>query len=185
MAVINNEDILHTFHYLSTLDNILKKEIRMVNGNKSYIDKIVPENLVKVYSQKGTVASEFVDNLSRTSYEASLITLVASFERIIFAKYKTAYGTIKSYVGELEIRPLDYFRSKERFVNGSIDKLHAIIDLIEGHVEDQLFQKLKGIKEHRDYIAHGKRFGKPPAFELTIEEIAVVLDNIILEIEKN
>ena len=50
MVTINNEDLRDTFNYLATIDNILQKEVRQINGNKHYLDKIVPEQITKVFS---------------------------------------------------------------------------------------------------------------------------------------
>jgi hypothetical protein len=183
MVTINNEDLRETFNYLSTIENIIQKEVRQINGNKYYIDKIVPEQIVKVYSQKEKTAVTFADNLTRTSYENSVVTLVATFERIAFAKYKTSYGTIKNVVANHSVKPLDYFKSRENFVNGSIDKLSGIIYLIEGHLTLELLESLKIIKDHRNYIAHGKRDSAPPSVEMKLSEIAKVLDEVIREIE--
>ena len=47
-----------------------------------------------------------------------------------------------------------------------------------------LFSSIKNIKDQRDYIAHGKRFGQLHEFEMTLRENAMILDNIISEIEK-
>ena len=183
MVTINNEEIRDAFNYLATIDNILSKEIRQVNGNKYYLDKIVPEQIVKVYSQKEKTAITFADNLTRTAYENSVVTLVSTFERVAFAKYKTSYGTIKNVVTTHSTRPLDYFKSRENFVNGSIDKLSGIIYLIEGHLSTELLDKLKILKDHRNYIAHGKRDSAPPAVEMKLSEIAKTLDEVISEIE--
>jgi hypothetical protein len=184
MAILNNIEIRQTFNYLSTLDNILQKEIRQVRGNKSYLDKIVPQRLVREYSKKEKTAFDFIDKLQETSYDLSLLALVATFEKIAFAKYKTAFGTIKGIVGSKAEKPLDYYLMREKFVDGSIDKLHLIIELIKEHIDADLIKDLKTIKEQRDYIAHGKRFGTPPPIDMELEEIAFVLDKIILEIEK-
>lgn len=183
MVTINNEVLRDTFYYLATIDNILQKEVRQINGNKYYIDKIVPEQITKVYSQKEKTALTFADNLTRTAYENSVVSLVATFERIVFAKYRTSYGTLKNVVSVNATRPLDYFRSRENFINGNIDRLSGIIYLIEGHVAVELVQKLKLIKDHRNYIAHGKRDVAPPDVELTLDEMAKVLDEVIREIE--
>ena len=184
MVTINNEEIRDTFNYLATIDNILSKEVRQVNGNKYYLDKIVPEQIVKVYSQKEKTAITFADNLTRTAYENSVVTLVATFERVAFAKYKTSYGTIKNVVANHAIKPLDYYKSRESFVNGNIDKLSGIIYLIEGHLSTELLEKLKIIKDHRNYIAHGKRDTAPPSVEMKLSEIAKTLDDVIKEIER-
>ncbi len=52
MALLNNTELREAFNYLSTIENILKKEIKLVDGNKSQLDKIVPKNIARVYSLK-------------------------------------------------------------------------------------------------------------------------------------
>jgi len=183
MVTINNDEIRNTYNYLATIDNILIKEISQVNGNKSYLDKIVPQQIARVYSLKEKTALSFTDNLTRTAYENSVVHLVATFERVAFSKYRTAYGKIKSVVADQVTKPLDYYKSRENFVNGNIDKLSGLIYLIEGHLSSDLLHKLKLIKDHRNYIAHGKRDTAPPAIELKLSEMAKVLDDVIKEIE--
>ena len=184
MVTINNVDLKNVYHYLATIDNVIQKEIRQVNGNKSHLDKMVPEQLSQVYSMKQKTALMFVDNLTRTTYENSVISLVATFERVVFLKYRTSYGTIKTVVNTHSIKPLEYFNSRERFINDSIDTLSGIIYLIDGIIDNELLNNLKIIKDHRNYIAHGKRDSEPPAVEFSIDEIAKTLDEVIREIEK-
>lgn len=183
MVTINNEDLRDTFNYLVTIDNIIQKEVRQINGNKYYIDKIVPEQISKVYSQKMKTALMFADNLTRTAYENSVVSLVATFERVIFAKYRTSYGTLKNIVSTKAVRPLDYYKSREKFINDNVDRLSGIIYLIEGSISSELLQKLKQLKDHRNYIAHGKRDVAPPDVELKLDEMAKLLDDVIREIE--
>lgn len=183
MVTINNEDLRDTYNYLATIENILQKEVRQIKGNKSYIDKIVPEEIVKVYSQKQQTALKFADNLTTTVYENSVLSLVATFERVVFSKYRTSYGALKKVVSEFSAQPLDYFKSRENFIKDNIDKLSGIIYLIEGNITGELMQKLKQIKDHRNYIAHGKRDVAPPDVELKLDEMVKVLDDVIREIE--
>ncbi len=184
MVTVNNEELRNIYYYLITIENILQKEFRLVKGNKSYLDKIVPQQLSKVYSIKDKVALSFVDSLTRTSYDNSVIALTATFERIVFAKYRTTYGAIRSTINTHSKRPLNYFDSKEKFVNDQIDSLSGILFLIENIIDHKLFNKLKAIKDHRNYIAHGKRDSRPPAVEYSIDDIVGIFDDVIAEIEK-
>ncbi len=183
MVTINNEDLRDVYHYLATIENIIQKEVRLINGNKSHLDKIVPEQLVRVYSQKERTALAFANKIATTAYENSVVTLVSTFEKIVFAKYKTSFGKLKTVVKEYTPSPMDYYKSRENFVNGNIDKLSGIIFLIERQLPPDLLIKLKLLKDHRNYIAHGKRDVAPPAVELQLAEIASTLDEIIREIE--
>jgi len=184
MANLNNGEIRDSYNLLATIENIITKEVKTIEGNRFHLDKLVPENIVKVYSSKMRDAQYFTTNLSKTFYESSVISLVASFEKIVFAKYKTSYGEIKNVVGTHVPKTLDFYKSREKFVNGEMDKLHSILALIEGQVDDVLLDKLKKIKDQRDYLAHGKRFGVAPAINMKLSEIAETLDRIITEIEK-
>lgn len=184
MVTINNEQLRDVYHYLLTIENIVQKEIKSVKGNKSHLDKLVPEQLSKVYTIKEKTALTFVDNLTRATYDNAVMAIVATFEKIVFAKYRTSYGSIKALINNHAVKPLDYFDSKEKFVNDKIEYLSGIFNLLDGQIDKGLFDKLKVIKEHRNYIAHGKRDSKPPAVEITIDEIAYILDSIIREIEK-
>ncbi len=183
MVTINNEDLRDVYHYLATIENVIQKEVKLINGNKFHLDKIVPEQISKVYSQKEKTALTFADQITRTSYESSVVSLVSTFERIAFAKYKTTYGTLKTVVKDNSPNFIDYYNSRESFLNGNIDKLSGIIYLIEGQISIELMQKLKLLKDHRNYIAHGKRDVAPPAFEMKLADIAKTLDEVIREIE--
>jgi hypothetical protein len=183
MVTINNEDLRNAFHYLATIDNVLQREIRLINGNKFHLDKIVPEYLAGIYSSKEKTALAFADRMARTAYDSAVVNLVAVFERVVFAKYKATYGALKGVVRNNAPYPLDYYRSRENFLNGNIDRLSEIIYLIEGHIPAGLLQKLKLLKDHRNYIAHGKRDVAPPAVEMKLADIAKTLDEVIREIE--
>lgn len=183
MVTIKNEDLRSVYHHLITINNILQKETQIVNKNKSHVDKIVPEQLANTYSTKHNKALEFVDNLIKTSSENSVVCLVATFERVAFAKYRTSYGNIRAVVRDKSMKPLDYFRSRERFVHDQIDNLAGIISLLDGIIDSQLIEDLKKIKDHRNYIAHGKRVSPLPIDTFDLDKIATTLDDVIFEIE--
>ena len=65
MASLKNEEIRETFFYLSTLENVLNKEIHSVDGNKSNLNKIVPENIQNLHSDKKEKANSFMLSLSK------------------------------------------------------------------------------------------------------------------------
>lgn len=182
--IINNEELRTTFHAVIAIQTALNKELVHVTGNKSHIDKLVPEYLVKTYSLKDKTAQAFSDNINNNAYDGAVVLLTATFERIVFSKYSTAYGSFKSVLQDSAKKPIDYFDSRERFVNDSYNWLADIIMLLDGIIDADLLKDLKTIKDHRNYIAHGKRTSTPPVVEFPIEKIAKTLDSVILEIEK-
>lgn len=181
--VINNEDLRNTFNYVRTIHTALIKEFDKVVGNKSQLDKLVPEDLIGTYSAKYNKALEFKDNIISIAYDSGVVMLVASFERIVFAKYHTACGNLRGVLRDNASRPLDYFLAREKFINSSIDRLAAIIDLISAYLESDLHEKINLIREHRNYIAHGKRDREAPSVEMSLSDIAKALDDVIIEIE--
>lgn len=182
--IINNESIRDTFYCVITIQTTLHKELSQVNYNKSHLDKLVPDYLANTFSKKHDKALQFVDDITRTAYENGVVALVSTFERVAFAKYRTTYGKIKTIINNEVDKPIDYYASRERFVNTSLDRLAHLMNLLEGIIDSNLYSKLNELKFHRNYIAHGKRDVEAPTKEYTIEEIAKILDDIILEIEK-
>ncbi|RYE50643.1 MAG: hypothetical protein EOP48_19430, partial [Sphingobacteriales bacterium] len=128
---INNPSLKETFHCVIAIQYALQKETSQVPRNKSHLDKLVPHFLINTYSLKYDAALNFVDNMSRRAYEGGVILLVAAFEKVVFAKYRTSYGNIKSVVNTHASKPMDFFASREKFINDSFDKLAAITSLLE------------------------------------------------------
>ncbi|MCB9232584.1 MAG: hypothetical protein H6581_13015 [Bacteroidia bacterium] len=184
MVTVNNDDLREVYHYLATIENVIQKEINLVKGNKNHLDKMVPEGLSRFYSEKQKTALGFVDNLYRIAYENAVLMLISTFERVVFSKYRTAYGGIKTVIRDHASKPMNFFDSRERFVNDGIDQLAGILYLIDGIIDNELNRKLKILKDLRNYLAHGKRDSVPPSVDYSIHEIVKILDDTISEIEK-
>lgn len=182
MVTINDESIKKAYTYVLTLRNVVVKETNHVKSNKAHVDKIVPSNLVNVYSKKHQDALKFVDDLTQTLYDLSVVTLVTAFEKVVFNKYKNTYGILRTVVSVSTTPLSDFHRSRERFINDSIDKLSGILFLIDGIIDANTMSLLKEIKDHRNYIVHGKRDSVMPARQLDIDIIAKTLDDAITEI---
>jgi len=184
MATITilNEDIRNTFYYVATIEITLRKEFAHVEGNKKHLDKLVPDYLAGKYSNKLGHALAFTDSISKTAYNAGIVLLVGTFERIVLAKYKTSSGNAKSILRDHKGDKFDYYASRERFLT-NIEKLSEIIELITGVVDATLLKKLSEIKERRNEIAHGNVNSMVASVDYTLEEIAKVLDDVIRAIE--
>jgi hypothetical protein len=183
--IINNEELRNTLYYVSTIRTTLNKELDQVRLNKSHLNKFVPDYLNSVYSQNYGTALNFIDNVFKIAQDSAIVILVATFEQIVFAKYRTSYGALKVVVRDKTDSSIDYYDSRERFIFDSIGRLSGIFDLIKGKIDSDLYNILFQIKEYRNYIAHGKRFEKPPDLQLELEEIAKILDEVLLKIENN
>lgn len=184
MAVINNVDLRNELIRLLTLSNIIQREIRIIGLNKSHINKIVPEEYASIYSSELKKSVMFADSLVNSIYESSVISLFSVFEKIVFAKYRTTYGELRKVVNVHSVKPLDFYNSREKFIFDSIDNLAGILYLIDGKISVEQREQINIVKSQRNYFAHGKRDVAAPTKTLSLEEIAKILDDIILEIEK-
>ncbi len=114
------------------------------------------------------------------------MNIVTTFEKIIFKKIQQARGDIenainKGYEQRIKNKEKVYFRhSAKSFIKSDTDifSLGAAKLLEKQIINKELFNDLKAIREHRDYLSHGKRnVGKQSRF--TIEEIKDKLIEII------
>jgi len=182
MAQIANEVLRTTYNYLLTVENILKKEGVKISSDKSYLDKIVPESITTIHSQNQQKTKKFFDNLIHLINQNAILTLVYTFENLVFSKYDNSYGEIKKIVKNGTPVSIAYYKSREKFLKGQLDGLSGIINLIEGQININDLEELKKIKEQRNFIAHGKRFATP-SFDLNLSQVVLVLDNVLTQID--
>ena len=86
MVTINNEEILNTYHYLLTIINIVERDFVHVRNNKSHLDKLVPQELENIYSNKYRPAMVFIDGTEQLLKDFSVVSLITAFEKAVFAK---------------------------------------------------------------------------------------------------
>lgn len=182
MATINTPQIRELYFHLSTIDIIIKEKSSLVNGNKSNLEKIIVSDAKNNYSQKQDTAKMYIDKVNLLAYENGIVALVSTFEKLIFDMYDTSKGEIKKTIENNTPTQIPYYKSRKKVVR-EMNNLADIINLIEGTIDEDVFKQLKQIKEYRDYIAHGKRFGSVSPYTFKLEEIALILDKIIIEIK--
>jgi hypothetical protein len=160
MAAIRNPEILATFLHLSTIEKMVDREIANVKNNKQHIDKIVPSEIIGKYSSNHSLAQKYINKINRLTYENAVISMVSTFEKIVFEKYRNTFGTIKKVVSAHTTSPLDYYKIREKLIKSEndINRLHNIIEMLKGHLPEQLYLEVSKIKNYRDYLAHGKRY---------------------------
>ena len=187
MAAIRNVELKSAYFHLSTIEKMVDRETANVKNNKQHLDKIVPSEIIGKHSSNYSEAIQYIDSISKLSYENGIISLVSTFEKIVFEKYRHTYGTIKTVVNENSPSSLNYYRIRERLVKSEsdINRLHNIIELIKGILPERLYDEVSKIKNYRDYLAHGKRYSMTIDVEPTLEEITETLDKVLFEIEKN
>lgn len=181
---ILNSALRECFENAICIHSMLDKELRQVDRNKSHLDKLVPDNLKGSYSKTMKTALELKQRVLRDAYKAGVILLTATFERIAFAKYRTASGDMISYVQNAKDLSIEYYIVRDRFINSSLNWLSELMKLLEDRIETTLYERLAEIKEQRNSYAHGSLDTVTTINEYTLEEIAATFDEVLLDIEK-
>jgi len=120
------------------------------------------------------------DKLKTDIKEFYILNIITTFEKIIFKKIQQAHGDIeniivKGYEKRIKNKEKVCFRySAKSFIKSDTDifSLGGAIKLLEKQIiNKELFNDLKAIREHRDYLSHGKRRNVGEQSKFTIEEI--------------
>ncbi len=126
------------------------------------------------------VKEYFDEELQQSILDYALLDIVATFERILFLKIDNASGEIKRIVNNNYPTPAPLSKMSESFIRNKedISNLAGIAKLLEGKIPQRLSSQLSIIREHRNWIAHGKRSVGQPS-HLTIQEIHDILQEIL------
>ncbi len=181
---ILNDDLRESFENAIAIQTILEKELRHIEGNKSHLDKLVPDHLKGVYSKNQRAALGFKQRLLDDAYRSGVILLTATFERIAFAKYRTAAGDTAAFLQKAKELSTEYFIVRDRFVNPSLKWLSDLLELLNGRIDTTVFEHLAEIKEQRNSYAHGSIETMTTVANYSFEDIAVTFDNILQVIEQ-
>ncbi len=131
------------------------------------------------------------DQLKADIKDLYVLDIIATFENILFKKIQQTLGVIekiidKGYERKIKDDEKIYFRySSKTFLKSETDifSLGGAMKLLEKQIKNKkLFNDLKNIREHRDYLSHGKRIDVGKQTQFSIEEIKDKLMVIIKSI---
>lgn len=181
MAEIKNKELRTTYLRLKTLQTVIEKFQDEINRGFHNLKKVVPGEIQGQFKEKAD-ALKYYDQVIKTSSELCLIELWGTFEWVLFNKYKLTSGKISRFLDELK-EPMDFPNHKGSFV---IEEPHTVKPLLEiaapAHAPNA--KRVHDLSDFRSYLAHGKRFHSAATFPGTLEEAALLLDEVISRIEK-
>lgn len=120
------------------------------------------------------------DRLKTDLEEFYILNIITTFEGIVFRRIQQTRGDIekiidKRYGQRIKDKEKIYFhRSAKSFLKSDKDifSLGRAIKLLEKQIKDiKLFDDLEKIRDHRDYLSHGKRINVGKESQFSIEEI--------------
>ncbi len=134
----------------------------------------------KVKHQSHIHVKEYFDEkLLQSILDYVFLDIVATFERMFFLKVDNASGEIRQIVKDYYLAPAPLSDISRGFIKNKddISSIAGIEKLLDGKIPQRLSGKLSIIREHRNWIAHGKRsIGKPST--MTVQEVHDILQEI-------
>ena len=146
-------------------------------GNSSQLDIIVFKKEKKI-RDKNIFIDDYFDSLKIKITELYTLDIIATFEQILFDIIDNTSGEIKSIVKneynrryQKKDKPIRLYKSAASFIKNKEDihNLSGAKKILENVIKDKLlFEDLKKIIEHRNWLSHGKRFdiGKESTFKI-------------------
>ena len=176
-------------------DDAKKKVIR---GDTSFAIRIFPDSpkTKKMLQRrdKQDFIDEHFDTLKRKIAEHYMLNIIATFERMVFARIDNAYGEIKNIVRDeydkrrsRKDRATPLYHSATAFVKDRDDirNLSGSRRILENQISQESSEELDKIIAHRNWLSHGKREDVGCDSNLNAEEVYEILIKLIDEIEDN
>lgn len=134
----------------------------------------------KVKHQSDIHVKEYFDEeILQSILDYAFLEIVATFEKMFFLKIDNASGEIRRVVKDYYLASAPLSSLSRSFIKDKddISSIAGIEKLLDGKIPEGLSGKLSAIREHRNWIAHGKRsIGKSST--MTIQEVHDILQEI-------
>ena len=178
---IFNEDLSDCYNnYLVMLKIcLMAKDRALSDKSNKYIFSLGGKLLGNTTTNRSKDIEIFFDNLQQDLIDSYFISIVATFENIIFSKIPKAVGDTRKIVKNNYDENGPFGSVIGRFIKATNDfkNLSNIKELLRGKIPSNLFDVFDEIVNYRNRIAHGKRFGEETT--LNLEDLIYNLDNII------
>lgn len=165
--------------YYNVLSGLLGRARQQVDRNPH--DKQLSElglPFEKAKKDRRAELGEYIDKIQRALDEAFLLRLVAAFESMAFARVATALGEARRSVEERFSPTLPYARAAAKLVRNELHDLKDIEDLMASY-SGSAVGKLKGLREHRNHVAHGGRIGRLSMADTDLAEVHQTLSSLM------
>jgi len=134
----------------------------------------------KVKRQSSIHVKEYFDEeLLQSILDYAFLEIVATFEKMFFLKIDNASGEIRRVVKDHYLASAPLSSLSRSFVKNKddISSIAGIEKLLDGKISVRLSGKLSAIREHRNWIAHGKR-SVGNSSTMSIQEVHDVLQEV-------
>lgn len=178
MSRVDDELMFHRV-LSALLDNVR----RMAQTNP-YNEKLAELGLPPEKSKKDPRAAlaEQIDKIQKALDEAFLLRLVAAFERMAYDRVATALGEARKAMTEHFSPQHPFSMAAAKLVRRDLEGLKQIEELMASYPA-AAESKLRGLREHRNFVAHGGRLGRQSADDADLEGVHRTLVELMKAID--
>lgn len=183
---VKSDELLKVFNNHSiVLTLCLNAKDRAISDKTGkYLEELNIKNIIgKRKTKRNDVINEYFDEIQKDLKDNAILSLVATFEKLVFYKIPTTIDSSKKILSSEYINHDPFSSSIKSFVKSTqdINNMSAIIGILSGSISVTLERKLKEIIDYRNRIAHGRRFGKESNLSVkeTLERLDEVLESVI------
>lgn len=170
------DEELTYYNVLSGLLDRVRQQVSRNPNDKQLSDLGFPFERTK--KDRRTGLAEYIDKIQKALDEAFLLRLVAAFEAMAFARVSTALGEARRSVEEHYSPQLPFARAAAKLVRNEIHDLKEIEDLMVSY-SGPAVGKLKGLREHRNHVAHGGRLGRLSTADRDLVDVHQTLTELV------
>ena len=171
-------------------------ESRIKRGDRRFGEKsgVIPKSKKKD-KEKDTEAH--FDSLCERIEEHYALELISTFEGLVFDRFGDTAGVIRKVVksGYERMRknhkPTPLYHSASSFIKNKEDirSLSGASSILEKQISEELHEELEEIIDYRNWLSHGKNYGKregikEPGVKPEIKDIYNILIRIVEEAER-
>ncbi|MGA2617590.1 MAG: hypothetical protein ABSF26_08280 [Thermoguttaceae bacterium] len=160
------------------------KERAIGNPSAQYVSDLGIPALKKAKPDRLAAIKEYFDSVEESLFDQYLLLMVAAFERLAYEKLKNAVGAARATISQHYPAPSSFSRAAQRLAK-DVDDFRNLADievLLASYPQSQS-KDLQALREHRNWIAHGKRLGHQSLFS-KMEDVHRTLEDILSVIER-
>jgi hypothetical protein len=170
------KEIFESYESLKEICNDAKEQSKR---NNRFAIRVIPflGKSKKPKLEHHSVIADYFDSLNERIKDHYILELIAAFEHIIFKRFENTSGEIKTIVKKQQSLPP--YRSSFIKTEKDIHNLSGAREILESQISGKLYDNLKEITDHRNWLSHGKRRDVGKESLLSIEDIYEILTEII------
>ena len=163
-STVKSEDLLHVYNKYNTVLTLCLRAKKRAIADKTgkYLRNLNLDIAGREKSKREHLIKKYFDKIQKDLEDNAILNLVATFEKLVYYNIPTTINNSKKILNSQYNNQEPFSSSIKSFVKSpqDINNVPAVLSILSGSIPVTLENKLKEIIDHRNRIAHGRRFGK-------------------------